>query len=109
METGKGQFDSPIAYQFKKVVRDTFPKKEGESEDTRSFKTLRKTGATYCAKREFGTEILYLAHKPKTMSARFYADTPFDRLDRILCFMEMAFGLTEQLVKRWESSDKETE
>ena len=108
MRTTNGQFDSPVAYQFKKIVTNTFPRHDG-SKDERSFKTLRKTGATFCARREFGTEVLYLAHKPKTMAARFYAETPFHRLDRVLCYMEADFGLTEQVVRRWEDSDDEAE
>jgi|GEM_PF-5738654 len=108
MRTDKGQFDSPIAYQFKKIVTKTFPREDGTS-DERSFKTLRKTGATFCAKREFGTEVLYLAHKPKTMAARFYAETPFINLNRVLCYMEHSFGLTEQVVRRWAESDEEDE
>jgi integrase len=102
-----GQFDSPIAYQFKKIVTNTFPPKEGEK-DKRSFKTLRKTGANYCVRRERGTEILYLAHKPKTMAARFYAKTPPDSLDRVLCWMEEDFGLTETLIKRYKTTEERT-
>jgi integrase len=108
MRMTDGQFDSPLAYQFKKIVTRTFPRHDG-SNDERSFKTLRKTGATFCAKREFGTEVLYLAHKPKTMAARFYAETPFHSLDRMLCYMEVAFGLQEQVVKRWRDPDEEGE
>jgi integrase len=101
-----GQFDSPIAYQFKKIVTKTFPPNEGKK-DRRSFKTLRKTGANYCVRRERGTEILYLAHKPKTMAARFYAKTPPDSLDRVLCWMEEDFGLVETLVKRYRTTDEQ--
>jgi integrase len=108
MRMTKGQFDSPLAYQFKKIVTKTFPREDG-SKDERSFKTLRKTGATFCTKREFGTEVLYLAHKPKTMAARFYADTPFHSLDRILCYMEKDFGLVEQITKRWQEPDEQPE
>jgi len=108
MRTGGGQFDSPIAYQFKKIVASRFPSADGEK-DARSFKTLRKTGATFCANREFGTEVLYLAHKPKTMSARFYANTPFHTLDRVLCYMEKDFGLTQQIVRRWKDPDERNE
>jgi hypothetical protein len=98
-----GQFDSPIAYRFKKIVKEIFG-----PEDGRSFKTLRKTGATYCVRRERGTEVLYLAHKPKTMAARFYAQTPVDSLDRILCWMEEAFGVTEMLIKRYKTMEERT-
>jgi hypothetical protein len=106
MQTTKGQFDSPLAYRFKKIVTTTFPREDG-SKDERSFKTLRKTGATFCAKRSFGTEVLYLAHKPKTMAARFYADTPFHTLDRVLCYMEKDFGLAEQVTRRWQEPDEQ--
>jgi len=108
MRTTDGQYNSPLAYQFKKIVIETFPRDDGTS-DERSFKTLRKTGATFCAKREFGTEVLYLAHKPKTMAARFYADTPFNSLDRMLCYMEVDFGLAEQVEKRWRDPDEADE
>jgi integrase len=103
MDQKGGQFDSPIAYQFKKVVKEIFG-----ADDRRSFKTLRKTGATYCVRRERGTEILYLAHKPKTMAARFYAQTPVDSLDRVLCWMEEDFGLTETLIKRYKTTEERT-
>jgi hypothetical protein len=102
MDLEGGQFDSPIAYKFKKIVREVFG-----NEDERSFKSLRKTGANYCARREFGTEVLHLAHKPRTMAARFYAKTPVDRLDRILCWMEEDFGLVETLVKRYRTTDEQ--
>jgi integrase len=108
MCTTDGQFNSPLAYQFKKIVIETFPRVDGTS-DERSFKTLRKTGATFCTKREFGTEVLYLAHKPKTMAARFYAETPFHRLDRMLCYMEVDFGLAEQVERRWRDPNEADE
>ena len=92
----RGVMTCPLAKQFKQIVQRTF----GE-DDGRSWRTLRKTGATYCANKDWNTETLYLAHQPKTMAARFYAETPFHHLDRILCYMECDFGLSDRLVKRF--------
>jgi hypothetical protein len=97
MTTKGGQFDSPIAYRFKKMIRAEFG-----DEDTRSFKTLRKTGANFCVRRQPGSEIIYLAHKPRTMAARFYAEIPPDTLDRILCYMENDFELSPSVVRRFD-------
>jgi hypothetical protein len=43
------------------------------------------------------------------MAAKFYADTPFQRLDQVLCYMEKDFGVTEHLVKRWEPKAEDRE
>jgi hypothetical protein len=43
------------------------------------------------------------------MAARFYAETPFHRLDRMLCYMEVDFGLAEQVEKRWRDPNEADE
>lgn len=99
----------PLAKEFKKVVQGLFG--TSDKPDGRSWRTLRKTGATYCARSTVVTnaDTLYLAHQPKTMAAKFYADTPFQRLDQVLCYMEKDFGVTEHLVKRWEPKAEDRE
>lgn len=109
LRTYSGAIVCPLAKDFKKVVQGLFG--TSDKPDRRSWRTLRKTGATYCSRSTVVTnaDTLYLAHQPKTMAAKFYADTPFHRLDQVLCYMEKDFGLTEQIVRRWKDPDERNE
>ncbi len=98
---------SRIARHFREVVLETFPTKDPDKPETRTWKTLRKTIASYCAWRWSGTETLLLAHAPKTNAARFYINTNPTNLDKVLCFAEVAFGLSASLVKRYPIDRKE--
>ena len=100
MERG-GRSSIPIKHRLSAVFRSVFPN------DKRSFVHLRKTGASYCAQRFPGlrVDVLYLAHAPQDMAARFYAKTTYEKLDEALCYMEKDFGLTDRLVKRWEDPE----
>jgi hypothetical protein len=62
----------------------------------------RKTGAYYCLKRMYGTEDLYFAHAPTRMSERFYTPPDFTQLNKVLCYAEVDFGISDALVKRWK-------
>jgi integrase len=87
----------PISRAFKRVV-----KKVCGRDDPRSFKTLRKTGATLCALEWPGTEVLFLAHEPSTMAAKFYVDTNLvGKIDWVLCKIEHKLGLSEVFVRRY--------
>jgi integrase len=93
----KGWKNESIGTKFKNsIVRKLF----GE-DDSRSFRTLRKSGASFCASRIHGTDTLYLAHAPSTMSAKHYALTSYKKLDEVLSYMEQAFLVTPPLTKRW--------
>jgi integrase len=93
----KGKTNNRIHGWFRKVMNATF----GE-DDERSFRTLRKTGATFLRRRKEGTEVLYLAHQPSSMASKFYALTPPNLLDEWLCYMEVDFGLRATVARRWE-------
>ena len=95
---------SSLAFQFKTVVKEVFGK-----DDPRTWKHLRKTGAAWAAYRWWGSDSIYLAHAPQTVSARFYVENPTARLDFVLCHAEVRFGLTKTLVKRWNLDDADTE
>jgi hypothetical protein len=43
------------------------------------------------------------------MAARFYAKTPPDSLDRVLCWMENDFGLTDTVIKRYKTTEEREE
>ena len=105
LRTYSGAIVCPLAKDFKKVVQGLFG--TSDKPDRRSWRTLRKTGAAFCAYRfpALRVEVLYLAHAPQDMASRFYARNSFQKLDEALCYMEIDFGLTDQLVKRWEQSD----
>jgi integrase len=92
-----GKSSNRVHGWFRKVLSETFGDK-----DERSFRTLRKTGATYLRKKREGTEVLYLGHKPSSMASKFYALTPPDILDQNLSWMEFDFGLCGTVVRRWE-------
>jgi integrase len=94
---GSKIFSTRIPQQFNRNIRKAFG-----SGDTRSHKTLRKTGASYCLKRMYGTEDLYLAHAPTRMSERFYTPPDFTQLNKVLCYAEVDFGISDTLIKRWE-------
>jgi integrase len=102
----RGAVVCPLARDFKNVVQALFG--STDKPDRRSWRTLRKTGATYCARSTVvsNADTLYLAHQPKTMAAKFYAETPFHRLDQVLCYMESDFGVTDHIVERWKKSEQ---
>jgi integrase len=96
-----GKTRAPMALALSRIIRQTFG-----SDDGRSFRHLRKTGARFCADRypSRGVESLYLSHAPNTMAARFYAPPSQDLLDRALCYMEYEFGVSDHLIKRYDKS-----
>jgi integrase len=95
----KGIYTSSIARTFKEVVRSVFGK-----DDPRSFKTLRKTTATYCRHRMAGTDILFLAHTPYLMSEKYYTTPSYASLDEVLCYCECDFGLRDTVSDRWQKA-----
>lgn len=86
-----------VAYEFKKVVRELFGAK-----DKRSFKHLRKTGATYVGRREKGCDRLYLSHAATSQTDRFYTRVSYSSLDRCLCWMEQDFEVSSELIPRYK-------
>lgn len=102
MIDGGGKLTNRIHGQFRAIMNETFGK-----EDRRSFRHLRKTGATFLSRRKDGIEILYLAHAPNTMASKFYALNDGNQLDMWLCYMETDFGLVDKTIQRWKSGSPE--
>jgi integrase len=94
-----GIYTSNFVKMFKETVREVFGK-----DDPRSFKTLRKTTATFCRQRMPNTEVadLFLAHKPRLISQKFYTFPSYALLDEVLCYCECDFGLTDTVSDKWQ-------
>jgi len=82
----RGSITSGIPETMKRIIKKCFG-----SGETRSFKHLRKTGASFCADRSAGTDSMYLAHSPSTMAAKHYSVATFKHLNRVLVAMESQF------------------